>query len=360
MQPMRPVYRADGSFAGRAERLRYSNPVAIANVNSNELETRRAFGNLEANYQVANNFRLTGRGGFDALDLDETAWDSPTVDRTYAASANGVGKSGHTGATKYLAEGYATFEPLSSATNHLSLIGGASIEYNKSTLNYIRGEGFTSGFRTYVRNASNVTEYDGSSTRTTSSASSRAPTGRSRSLPPLGQRARPTARRASARTIATVCSRGVARLGRERGAVRARAREVVNLKLRASYGATGNQGIGDFAARALATGSPYSGTPASPSRSSAILISAGKRRASSTAGADSDVLQRSREPDGGLLRAPHVGPARAAPDPAITGFTTYWGNIGEHREPRTRPRTHHHEPPAGWRPTASRGTARSP
>ena len=35
----------------------------------------------------------------------------------------------------------------------------------------------------------------------------------------------------------------------------------MSLKLRASYGATGNQGIGDFAARALATGSPYSGTP---------------------------------------------------------------------------------------------------
>src|SRR5689334_20474556 len=164
MQPMRPAFRPDGSFAGRAQGLRYSNPAALAKLNSTELETMRAFGNVEANYQLASKLRLTGRGGFDALGLDETDWESPKVDRTYAASAGGVGKSGHTNASKYLAEGFATFEPLSSATNHLSLVGGASVEYNKSTLNFIRGEGFTSGFGTYVRNASNVTSYDGSST----------------------------------------------------------------------------------------------------------------------------------------------------------------------------------------------------
>src|SRR5690606_20432294 len=33
------------------------------------------------------------------------------------------------------------------------------------------------------------------------------------------------------------------------------------LKLRVSYGLTGNEGIGDFAALGLAAGAPYSGTP---------------------------------------------------------------------------------------------------
>ena len=164
MQPMRPVFRDDGSFAGRSQGLRYSNPVALANLNTTELETMRAFGNIEANFQAFNSLRLTGRGGFDALGLDETQWESPLVDRTYAASANGVGKSGHTGASKYLLEGYATLEPFNTATSRLSIVGGASVEYNESTLNFIRGEGFTSGFRRFVRNASNVTEYDGSQT----------------------------------------------------------------------------------------------------------------------------------------------------------------------------------------------------
>jgi len=74
------------AHAGRPEGLRYSNPVALANLNSTELETMRAFGNIEANYQVASKLRLTGRGGFDVLGLDETQWESPQVDRTYAAS----------------------------------------------------------------------------------------------------------------------------------------------------------------------------------------------------------------------------------------------------------------------------------
>jgi TonB-linked SusC/RagA family outer membrane protein len=329
MQPMRPVYRADGSFAGRAQGLRYSNPVAIAKVNSNELETRRAFGNLEANYQVANNFRLTGRGGFDALDLDETAWDSPTVDRTYAASANGVGKSGHTGATKYLAEGYATFEPLSSATSHLSLIGGASVEYNKSTLNFIRGEGFTSGFRTYVRNASNVTEYDGSSTENNLVGFfSRADWSlRDRYLLSASIRSDGSSRFGEDNRYGLFPAASVGWVVSEEPFARGLAK-VVNMKLRASYGATGNQGIGDFAARALATGSPYSGTPG-------ISVSQlGNRdlrwETTREADAGADLLffngRANLTADYYVRRTSDLLVQR--PIPAISGFTTYWGNIG--------------------------------
>ena len=330
MQPMRPVYRADGSFAGRAQGLRYSNPVALANLNSSELETQRAFGNIEANYQLTHSLRLTGRGGFDALGLDETAWDSPTVDRTYAASANGVGKSGHTGATKYLGEGYLTIEPFSSATSHLSLVGGASVEYNKSTLNFVRGEGFTSGFHTYVRNASNVTEYDGSST--------------SNNLVGFFTRADYSLHDRYLLS-ASLRSDGSSRFGEENRyglfpaasvgwvlseeSFASSLRKFANVKLRASYGATGNPGIGDFAARALATGSPYSGTPG-------ISVS--------QLGNPDLRWETTREFDTGADLLMFNGRVNLTADyyvrqtsdllvqrpiPATTGLTTYWGNIGD-------------------------------
>ena len=329
MQPMRPVYRPDGSFAGRSDRLRYSNPVALANLNTTDLETMRAFGNVEANYQLLHSLRLTGRGGFDALSLDETQWESPLVDRTYAASANGVGKSGHTNASKYLLEGYATLEPFSTATSRLSVIGGASVEYNKSTLNFLRGEGFTSGFRTYVRNASNVTEYDGSQTENNLVGFfSRADWSlRDRYLLSASVRADGSSRFGEDNRYGLFPAASIGWVVSEEPFARSLQR-VMNLKLRASYGSTGNQGIGDFAARALATGSPYSGTPGI----SVSQLGNPDLRWENTREFDlgTDVVmfngRVSLTGDYYVRRTSDLLVQR--PIPSITGFTTYWGNIG--------------------------------
>jgi TonB-linked SusC/RagA family outer membrane protein len=329
MQPMRPVYRPDGSFAGRSDRLRYSNPVALANLNTTDLETMRAFGNVEANYQLLHSLRLTGRGGFDALSLDETQWESPLVDRTYAASANGVGKSGHTNASKYLLEGYATLEPFSTATSRLSVIGGASVEYNKSTLNFLRGEGFTSGFRTYVRNASNVTEYDGSQTENNLVGFfSRADWSlRDRYLLSASVRADGSSRFGEDNRYGLFPAASIGWVVSEEPFARSLQR-VMNLKLRASYGSTGNQGIGDFAARALATGSPYSGTPGI----SVSQLGNPDLRWENTREFDlgTDVVmfngRVSLTGDSYVRRTSDLLVQR--PIPSITGFTTYWGNIG--------------------------------
>jgi TonB-linked SusC/RagA family outer membrane protein len=329
MQPMRPIFRADGFFAGRSQGLRYSNPVALADLNSTELETMRAFGNVESTYQIANPLRLTGRAGFDALSLDETQWESPLVDRTYAASASGVGKSGHTNASKYLLEGFATYEPISTGTNHLSVVGGASVEYNQNTLNFVRGEGFTSGFRTYVRNASIVTSFDGSSS--------------SNNLVGFFTRADLTLRDRYL-ISASVRSDGSSRFGEDNryGLFPAASigwmvsdepfasglQRFVNVKLRASYGTTGNQGIGDFAARALATGSPYSGTPGI----SVSQLGNPDLRWESTREFDggADLLffngRVSLTADYYVRRTSDLLVQR--PIPSTTGFTTYWGNIG--------------------------------
>ena len=329
MQPMRPIFRDDGSFAGRSQGLRYSNPVALADLNTTELETRRAFGNVEANYQLLNSLRLTGRGGFDALDLDETQWESPLVDRTYAASANGVGKSGATSATKYLIEGYATLEPLNTATSRLSIVGGASVEYNKSTLNFIRGEGFTSGFRTFVRNASNVTEYDGSQTENNLVGFfSRADlTLRDRYLLSASVRSDGSSRFGEDNRYGLFPAASVGWIVSEEPFARSMQR-MMSLKLRASYGATGNQGIGDFAARALATGSPYSGTPGI----SVSQLGNPDLRWETTrevdVGADVGMFDGrvSLTADYYVRRTSDLLVQR--PIPSTTGFTTYWGNIG--------------------------------
>lgn len=264
MQPFRPIYSTDGSFAGDDEGLKYSNPVALADIDMTTLGTLRALGNVEATYRFTDRFSLTGRLGMDVLGLDEDQWQSPLVDNTYAASNGGVGKSGHTSASRYIMESFATVDALNSATNHLSLVGGASVEYNHSELNFVRGENFPEGFTRYVRNASIVTSYDGHSTENNLvSFFSRADYSLlDRYLFSASLRADGSSRFGADDRYGIFPAASVGWVVSDEPFAEGLGR-VANLKLRASYGETGNQGIGDYAARGLVSGASYAGIPGS-------------------------------------------------------------------------------------------------
>jgi len=256
MQPQMPIFGGSSGFGGDADGLRYSNPVAIAALSFTNLRTMRALGNIEGRYT------FTDRVGADVLGLDELQWQSPRVDGTYAASANGVGKTDHTNATKYVLESFLTASPRLGGAHQLSIIGGTSVEYNKSDLNFIRGEGFTSGFTTYVGNAANVTEYDGSATENNLvSYFSRANYSlKDRYLLSASFRADGSSRFGQANRWGYFPAASVGWLVSDESFAAPLAR-YATLKLRGSFGITGNQGIGDFASLSTASGAPYSGTP---------------------------------------------------------------------------------------------------
>ena len=163
LQPMRPIYGNSFGFGGTPDGLKYSNPVAIATYNFDSFKTLRALGNFQALYHATDSFTLNGRVGGDVYGVDELAWSSPKVDKSYAASANGVGRTDHTTASKYMLEGYLGYDVLKNDRSSLSR--HRWIERRVESLgrsNYLRGEGFPNGFSTYVRNAATITTWDGS------------------------------------------------------------------------------------------------------------------------------------------------------------------------------------------------------
>ncbi len=262
MQPFRPIYSTDGSYAGDDEGLKYSNPVALATINGTSLKSLRAIGNVNATYNLTDRLSLTGRLGMDVMGIDEDGWDSPLVDNTYAASIGGVGRSGHTNVTRYVLESFATMEALNDERSNLSVIGGASVEYNKTDLNFIRGETFPDGLKQYVRNASIVTSYDGHATRNNLvSFFTRANYSLlDRYLVSVGLRTDGSSRFGADNRYGVFPAASVGWVVSDEPFAEGLGR-VASLKLRASYGETGNQGIGDFAARGLVSGAPYAGTP---------------------------------------------------------------------------------------------------
>jgi hypothetical protein len=165
-QPNYLTKNPDGSFTGPGDGLVYSNSLALAEFNYSPTTTQRALANLEARYTVAKWALFTARLGGDQLVLHERQWQSPIVDGTYAASVNGVGKSGYSTGNRFVGEGFLTLTPWSGSSNAtFSAVVGASTERNRSELNFVRGEGFSNPDLHDVGNATTITEYDASRSR---------------------------------------------------------------------------------------------------------------------------------------------------------------------------------------------------
>jgi TonB-linked SusC/RagA family outer membrane protein len=329
LQPMRPVYGSTFGFGGTKEGLTYSNPVALATFNSNNYKTLRGLGNVEGNYRFTDRLQLTARVAGDLFNVDERSWRSDKIDKSSAQGVGGVGALAHTAAHKYVAETFGNYDLWRTNANTVSLTAGTSIEYNHSDVSSITGQGFPTGFTTFLNNATNVVNWRGNAAdnnlvsyfaRANFSGSDKYLL--SASLRTDGSSRFGTDNRYGifpAISAGWVLSdeswaSGIQRLG--------------TLKLRASYGVTGNQGIGDYSRLSLATGTPYSGA-------SGVAIS--------QLGNPELKWETTKEADGGLDFSTFAGRLSIIADyyqrntsnllvqlpvPATSGFTSVWTNVG--------------------------------
>jgi len=159
--PNIPVRNPDGTFTSIADGLAYSNPLAIATYDEAESRGFRAFGNLEAAYEASSVVTLNARVGMDVLNLRDLRWLSPLVTGTYSSDVFGESIIGNTTANRYVIEGFADVKPRVGDALTLGVTGGASVEWNGSELDYLDGIGFSTDHFQYPGNAATVTVYDG-------------------------------------------------------------------------------------------------------------------------------------------------------------------------------------------------------
>jgi TonB-linked SusC/RagA family outer membrane protein len=156
-EPWVPIYNSDGTFNGDAS---YSNPVATGLLTEIEARTLRSFGNLTANFAVTDWLMATGRAGFDYLNLREFRYDSPDVPLTYASGVGGVSRLGNSQGRRSLLEGFLSMDRYIGA-HEINLTGGASVEKNDRENSFLRGEGFTSPDLHWPTNAARPIAVDG-------------------------------------------------------------------------------------------------------------------------------------------------------------------------------------------------------
>ncbi len=156
-EPWVPVYNSDGSYSDGAS---YSNPVAVGKEDYTNARTFRSFGNLTAAYGITDWLKITGRAGFDVLALREHRWNSPLTPLTYGSGVGGVSRIGNSWGSRYLLETFATANRFY-GDHEISATVGTSVELDDRETSFIRGEGFTSPDLNWPTNAADVTGFDG-------------------------------------------------------------------------------------------------------------------------------------------------------------------------------------------------------
>ncbi|MEO8198950.1 MAG: TonB-dependent receptor [Gemmatimonadota bacterium] len=248
--PLYPV-RHDGDFTGVGgsfpDGLQYPNSVALATLNTAQARTLRTLGNVESRFSVRSNLLLTSRLGVDLYDVRENQFESPRVSGTYPASSGGVAKSGYSSFNKYVLDNFLTFNPGLSSTQSLTVTAGNSLELNRSEFNFIRGEGLTNDRFTQVHNATKIISGDASTGRSNLiSFFSRASYSlKSKYLAAASLRADGSSKFATNNKWGVFPAISAAWVMSEESFL-SRSRWMDNLKLRASFGLTGNQSISDF------------------------------------------------------------------------------------------------------------------
>jgi TonB-linked SusC/RagA family outer membrane protein len=244
VQPNIAPRRPDGSFTTSEEGIEYANPLALAMLNSAPATAYRLLGSVDATYDIADRLRLTGRVGADIYDMNERRWESQLAPDTYAAGVAGVARHGTNSSTRYLSEAYFTYDPLREALQRLTLTAGAALEYNREERTYLRGEKFPSNYFQYVGSAGRIVDYDGdASGHNLQSFFARANYSlRDRYLITASLRADGSSRFGPNNQWGVFPAASIGWLATDEPFLDGLKR-FGDLKLRASYGVTGNQGI---------------------------------------------------------------------------------------------------------------------
>jgi TonB-linked SusC/RagA family outer membrane protein len=255
--PLTPVRLPNGEFAGVDDGLTYVNPIALATLNSVRARSTTILGNAEARFRIIPSLQLTSRVGLDLVNLREDQFQSQRVNGSEAGGLGGIAKSGYSTADRYVVDNFLTLLPDLGTRHEVEVTGGGSVELSRSELNFVRGEGFSSDAFTQVSEAARITEGDQSNSRNNliSFFARGNYTLDRKYILGAGIRTDGSSRFGDNNRWGTFPSVSAAWVVSEEPFLKGRFFDF--LKLRASYGLTGNQAIDDYPFQALIDAANY-------------------------------------------------------------------------------------------------------
>ncbi len=145
LPPIYPVYNADGSYN---EDGPLANPISIANEHTNIAYCWNNLGNLFANYKILENLSLKANFGVNYFNFREHTYDPPTTRQ--GAKYEGLGIESTSEALKTLFNSVLNYS-VSFKNNHIiNALVGYEIDQEQISSTFMRGESFASEYLEYL------------------------------------------------------------------------------------------------------------------------------------------------------------------------------------------------------------------
>ncbi len=151
--PIFPVYNEDGSYNEDAP---FANPVAIGEEAINEAHSFRTIGNANADYRILPNLTAGTKWGFDYLSLREHSYDPPTTRQ--GARSNGIGIEAQNNVLNIVSNNTLRYTNTFANIHNLEALAGYSFEIFQRRNSFIRGVDFPNESFEYLAEAGTITD----------------------------------------------------------------------------------------------------------------------------------------------------------------------------------------------------------
>lgn len=253
-----PVYNEDGTFNDDGP---YANPVNIGEQHLNESYNYRNLGNIFGTYRITDKLSFNSKWGIDYLNLREHTFDPPTTRQ--GGKYNGLGIETTSEVFNVVSNQTLDYITTFNDVHNLKMMLGYSFERYQRRSTYMRGQDFPSEKFQYITSAASITEASANAlNRGLNSWFGQVRYNYAyKYLITLSARADGSSKFGENNRYGFFPSLSLAwRVSEE--AFFSNFQSVSDLKLRVSYGLTGNDGIPDFSSIGLFSGGAnYGGAP---------------------------------------------------------------------------------------------------
>lgn len=257
--PNIPVYGENGNYYYDQVRLTRENPVAMLELPTNKAQTYRILANASAEYNIIPELLLKTSFGTDLSFIDETFFMPPTGLRSYA-SQGGIGASRSTRDQLWINETTLTFDK-TMGDHYINALGGFSVQGSRLEFTHAQRTGFPNNDIPYVTAGGVITGANAYPEEwAIASGFARASyVYKDKYIVNANVRMDGSSRFGSDNRWAVFPSMAAAWRISEEDFLKDNS-TFSDLKLRASWGITGNQNIGNYASRSLySSGNNYMG-----------------------------------------------------------------------------------------------------
>lgn len=324
-----PVYNADGTYAP----ANYANPVAIGKEVTGLQYGTRSLGNLFVNYEVIKNLNLKARGGFDIMDLAERRYTPGEGLIPQSESPGGAAIQGNSQARKWLMELTADYSKVISEKHRITALIGTAWEKNSTDRMRVDGNNFPGAKFAYIASAATVNAGTGNRTAWSlhSIFSRFSYAYKDKYLLGLNFRTDGSSRFGSSNRYGYFPSISAGWRVNEEPFLKS-VRWISELKIRANYGITGNQEIGNFSALGLSgSGFNYNSMPGTAPTQLSNPKLTWETTYQFDAGLDVAVFDSRIALNFDFYNKVTKDLLFALPVPSTSGYSSYFSNIGSIR-----------------------------